>query len=381
MRQQKDIKARAEPLYGIKVLDLTRILAGPYAAMLLGDLGASVIKVEQAEKGDDTRGWGPPFNSDGESAYYLSINRNKLSAALDFDKPADARLLRKLIAGADVVLDNFLPGALTRRRINVPALLARNPALMWCTITGFGPNSTRPGYDFVIQAESGWMAITGEPQGDPLKSGVALADLIAGKDAVAAILAALVQRGRGPMSPEDRRIWISLAHSATAALINVGQNALVSGKEAKRWGNAHPNLVPYQAFHASDRLIVIAVGSDAQWKSCANALGLTKLAQRPSLATNAGRLNNRTKLIAQMQAVIEKRTAAHWISVLDRVRVPCGMVRTVLEALKDVDASPVHGIAPPFLGSVKLPPPGLDEHGKEIRTSGWKVFDAITKIS
>ncbi|MBA2688655.1 MAG: CoA transferase [Gemmatimonadaceae bacterium] len=371
------IIATLAPLQGLKVLDLSRILAGPYAAMVLGDLGANVIKVERSEKGDETRGWGPPFDQSGESAYYLSINRNKLGIALDFDKPADTQVLRKLIAEADVVLDNFLPRILSKRRINAPALLARNPGLIWCTITGFGPNSARPSYDFVVQAESGWMAITGEPEGDPLKTGVALADLIAGKDAVAAILAALIRKGRGPVPPEDRRIWISLSHSATAALINVAQNALVSGKEARRWGNAHPNLVPYQTFRASDRLIVVAVGSDSQWKSCANVLGLSKLAQHPSLATNSGRLKNRSKLVSQLQAVIAKRPASHWIQVLERVGVPCGVVRTVLEALKDVDASPLHGIASPIPGTVRLPPPRLDQHGSRIRADGWKVFDSV----
>lgn len=356
---------------------MTRILAGPYAAMMLGDLGASVIKVEHPAHGDETRGWGPPFDDEGESAYFLSINRNKLSISLDFDKPADAQLLRRLIAEADVVLENFLPRTLGKRRINAPALLSRNPDLIWCTITGFGPKSARPGYDFVIQAESGWMAITGEPDGDPLKTGVALADLVAGKDAAVAIMAALFQRGRGPIAREDRRIWISLAHSATAALVNVAQNALVSGKEARRWGNAHPNLVPYQTFRASDRPIVIAVGSDAQWKTCAKVLGLPKLGRDPSLATNAGRLKNRAKLVAQIQVAIGGNTASHWMTLLDRARVPCGVVRSVLEALRDVEASPVHGISPPIPGAVRLRPPRLNEHGAGIRKAGWKIFETM----
>ncbi len=345
--------------------------------MVLGDLGASVIKVERPQTGDDTRGWGPPFDPEGESAYYLSVNRNKLSVALDFDNPADAKLLRHLIADADVVIENFLPGTLEKRHIEPPSLLDLNPGLVWCSITGFGPHSKRPGFDFVVQAESGWMAITGEAEGVPMKSGVALADLIAGKDAVAAILAALIRKGRGPVPAEDRRIWISLAHSATAALVNVAQNAIVSGSDAKRWGNAHPNLVPYQAFRAVDRLIVIAVGSDAQWTACAAALGLGELAQDPSLATNSGRLANRTNVVTQMQAVIEREPASHWISTLEDAGVPCGVVRTVLEALGDVDASPLYGIAPPIPGSVRLPPPRLDQHGTQIRSSGWKVFDSL----
>lgn len=363
------------PLYGLKVLDLSRILAGPYAAMLLGDLGASVIKVERDEKGDDTRGWGPPFDADGESSYYLSINRNKVSIALDFDRSEDALLLRQLISGADVVLENFLPGTLERRDIYSSAFLDSSPDLIWCTITGFGPESQRPGYDFVIQAESGWMAINGEPDGKPLRTGVALADLIAGKDAAIAILAALVSRGKTPA--DDRRIWISLAHSATAALVNVAQNSLVSGHEARRWGNAHPNLVPYQTFDARDRTIVIAVGSDAQWKKCSGILGLEKLRDDPRLDTNAGRLEHRSDIISEMQRVLARENAAHWIHLLDRAGIACGIVRTVLEALKDVEASPLTGVSPAIPGTVRLRPPRLDEHGARIREFGWEVFGKL----
>lgn len=363
------------PLSGVKVLDLSRILAGPYAAMLLGDLGASVIKVERAEKGDDTRGWGPPFNEEGESAYYLSINRNKVSIALDFDKPDDASVIQKLISEANVVIENFLPGTLARRGIDALTLLEGSPDLIWCTITGFGPESDRPGYDFVIQAESGWMAINGEPDGKPLRTGVALADLIAGKDAAIAILAALLRKGKPPA--RDRRIWISLSHSATAALVNVAQNALVSGQEAKRWGNAHPNLVPYQTFEAKDRTIVIAVGSDTQWKKCAEALGLEKLREDARFDTNAGRLEYRSDLFCEMQRVLAGENASHWIELLDRARIPCGIVRTVLEALKDVDASPVTGVSPAIPGAVRFRPPLLNEHGTEIRKLGWEIFDRL----
>ncbi len=345
--------------------------------MMLGDLGASVIKVERPGKGDDTRGWGPPFDADGQSAYFLSINRNKLGIALDFDRPSDLTILESLIAEADVVLDNFLPGVLQKKGIHPDQILVQNPGLIWCTITGFGPESSRPGYDFVIQAESGWMAITGEPEGPPLKTGVALADLIAGKDAALAVLAALVRPAGKVATPVERRIWISLAHSATAALINVAQNSLISGSEPGRWGNAHPNLVPYQAFQASDRALVIAVGSDVQWKACAQALGLGDLADDLLLATNAGRLANRATLVARIQGAVEKQSASHWIECLDGAGVPCGIVRTVLEALGDVDASPAHGIAPPIPGTIRLRPPRLDEHGEEIRRFGWNVFDGI----
>ena len=265
------------PLSGLRILDLSRVLAGPLCTMILGDLGADVIKVERPGTGDDTRGWGPPFAEDGSSAYFLSVNRNKLSVALDLSTQAGAAQVRSLAAEADVIVDNFLPGVLERFGIGADRLLAEHPRLVWCTIAGFGAGSHRPGYDFVVQAESGWMAITGVPDGEPMKVGVALADVIAGKDAAVAFLADLAARERG-VELASRHLVISLAHSATAALVIVAQNVLVSGRDAMRWGNAHPNLVPYQLFDASDRPIVIAVGSDAQFEACARALGLDELA-------------------------------------------------------------------------------------------------------
>ncbi|HEY4129726.1 MAG TPA: CoA transferase, partial [Gemmatimonadaceae bacterium] len=239
--------------------------------MLLGDLGADVLKVERPGAGDDTRGWGPPFDDEGRSAYYLSINRNKLGLAADFDSAADRELLSRLLSEADVVVDNFRTGMLAKRGFSPELWREKRPELIWCTISGFGPSSDRPGYDFVAQAESGWMAITGEPDGDPMKIGVALADVLAGKDAAVAILGGLVQRYR---TGEGARIQISLADSARAALVNVAQNSLLTGRDARRWGNAHPNLVPYEMFKAADKPIVIAVGSDLQYMACARALGL-----------------------------------------------------------------------------------------------------------
>src|ERR1044071_9712667 len=223
------------PLAGLRVLDLSRVLAGPLCTMTLGDLGADVIKVERPGRGDDTRSWGPPFDSRGESAYYLSVNRNKLSLAADLSETTDRALVMALLEEADVVVENFLPGALSRLGIDRAALMRKSPRLIWCTITGFGLESERPGYDFVVQAESGWMAITGEPDGEPMKSGIALADITAGKDAVITILAALVARER---NGRGQHLTISLDASARAALINVAQNAVVSGKDARRWGNA-----------------------------------------------------------------------------------------------------------------------------------------------
>src|SRR5688572_17560232 len=262
-------------LNALRVLDLSRVLAGPLCTMTLGDMGAKVIKIEKPGSGDETRGWGPPFDDRGESAYYLSVNRNKMSATADLDLPADREFVLGLLAAADVVVDNFRPGALERRGIFPDQLLRTHEKLIWCTISGFGLGSDRAGYDLVVQAESGWMSITGDPDGEPTRVGVALADIIAGKDAAIAILAALACRERDGV---DRRILISLAHSATAALINVAQNSLVTGEDAARWGNQHPNLVPYQPFRAADRSPIVAAGTDGQWRECAAALSLDELA-------------------------------------------------------------------------------------------------------
>ena len=329
----------------MRVLDLTRVLAGPLCTMMLGDLGADVLKVERPGGGDETRGWGPPFDDRGERGYFLSVNRNKKSLVADLDSPDDLALIARLAKDARVVVDNFRPGTLERRGLDPAAIVAADPRRVWCTITGFGPDSPRPGYDFVVQAERGWMAITGEPDGSPMKVGVALADVIAGKDAAIAILAALAGEN---LTERQRRIHISLADSATAALINVAQNVLLSGRDAERYGNAHPNLVPYQLLRTGDRPMVIAVGSDAQWQACTRSLDLPDLAEDPALATNAGRL-----------------AAAG---------VPGGLVPTVKEALAMTDASPRYGVVPSVPGTIRFLPPRLGEHDREIRTLGWGAF-------
>jgi len=372
------------PLEGIKVLDLSRVLAGPHCSMLLGDMGAHIIKVERTGSGDDTRGWGPPFDADGESAYFLSTNRNKLSLAADFRSADDLALVRELIAEADIVIENFLPGTLARYGLDADELLAQNTKLLWCTISGFGPASVRPGYDFVVQAESGWMAITGEPGGAPMKTGVALVDLITGKDAAIALLGALAGRA-GLTTTDDRRIQVSLSASALAALANVAQNTLVSGRDARRWGNAHANLVPYQLFAAADRPFVLAVGADAQWPLAARALGLVDLAVEPILATNAGRVEHRDRVVAAIAAAVGQRPAADCIAALERVGVPCGVVRGVQEALEQAaargEASPRTGIEPQSHGRVRYDPPHLDEHGALIRSHHWSVFDHVPILS
>lgn len=360
------------PLSGVRVLDLSRVLAGPLCTMMLGDLGADVIKVERPGTGDETRGWGPPFDERGQSAYFISINRNKVSLAAELGTETDRAVVMRLLAEADIVVDNFLPGVLERLGFSVAELLETNSRLIWCTITGFGAGSSRPGYDFVVQAESGWMAVTGEPGGDPMKTGAAFADVIAGKDAAVAILAALAGRDRGA----SRRVVISLMDSARAALVNVAQNALVSGRNATRWGNAHANLVPYQLFRARDGHVVIAVGSDGQWLACASALGLTELAADSRLRTNAGRVEHRALVVGAIAARVGSELAQDVVRRLHGGGVPAGTVKSVLDALREAGtASPAHGMPPAAGGTVRRPAPTLDEHGFLIRERGWKALD------
>ncbi|MES3034656.1 MAG: CoA transferase [Gemmatimonadota bacterium] len=357
------------PLQGLRVLDLSRVLAGPLCTMMLGDLGAEVIKVERPGAGDDTRGWGPPFDSRGESAYFLSCNRNKRSLSADLSVPEDQRLICDLAREADVVVENFLPGVLSRKSIDAAQMLSENDALIWCTIGGYPDQPERPGYDFAVQAESGWMSVTGEPDGAPLRTAVALIDVLTGKDAAIAILAALV--GRDRRTAAQRHLSVSLAGTAVAALANVAQNALVSGQEAMRWGNAHANLVPYQLFETSDRPIVIAVGSDAQWRALTGVLGDVDLAADSELDSNSGRVVNRARCVDAVQRVLRTAPAVEWKVRCERVGVPVGLVRTVLEALADVGASPLTGVPSSVGGAVRLPPPTLGQHSEAIRARGW----------
>ncbi len=348
--------------------------------MMLGDLGADVIKVERPGHGDETRTWGPPFDASGIAAYFLSVNRNKLSIAADLRRERD--LIARLVGEADVVVENFLPGAMARVGLDVTDLAAKNRKLIWCTISGFGAGSARPGYDFVVQAESGWMSITGEPDGAPMKAGVALADVIAGKDAAIACLALLTGVARG--TDLERHIHISLIDSARAALVNAAQNVLVSGQDARRWGNAHANLVPYQLFHASDRGIVIAVGSDAQWRACGLVFGLQALIEDTQLAENRGRIAERKRIVSALANAVAKRTAADCVRELGAAGVPCGLVKTVAESIAEAvsgSTSARTGMAPSAGGSVRLPPPALDEHGTVIRSRGWGAFPGLAGAS
>ncbi len=366
------------PLQGLRILDLTRVLAGPHCTATLGDLGADVLKIERPGTGDDSRGWGPPFDERGESAYYLSTNRNKLSCTADLADAADRALLESFIAQADAVVDNFLPGTLERRGLDPRRFLDTNPRLVWCTITGFGLDSTRAGYDFVVQAESGWMSINGEPDGPPMRAGVAFVDVVTGKDATIQLLAAIIgTRARiaagERVDAADRRVSVSLQHSALGALVNVAQNTLVTGREAARWGNAHANLVPYELFDAQDRPIVIAVGNDPQFAALVGALDLPALAD-PRFATNAGRLAHRETVVGAIAERLAAGPAAEWIRRLDAVGVPCGVVRTVREALGDLACSPRTGVPPQAPGTVRRDPPRLGEHDARVRAHGWDAF-------
>jgi crotonobetainyl-CoA:carnitine CoA-transferase CaiB-like acyl-CoA transferase len=249
--------------------------------------------------------------------------------------------------------------------------LAERPELVWCTIAGFAAEPVRPGYDVVVQAEAGWMSITGEPSGEPMKHGIALVDVLAGRDAAIAILGALVARGR---TGAGRHVTVALDTTARAALVNVAQNVLVSERHPERWGNAHANLVPYQLFHAQDRSLIVAVGSDAQWRHCAHVLDLADLAEDPTLATNAGRLAARERIVSEIGRRLATRPAAHWIERLAAAGVPCGLVRTVPGVLEESEASARTGMPPSVPGAIRLPPPRLGEHTALLRDHGWSAF-------
>ena len=360
----------ALPLSKLKVLDMSRVLAGPLCTMMLGDLGADVVKVERPGLGDDTRHWGPPFDARGESAYFLCTNRNKRSLAADLDDSADCALIRALIEQADVVVENFLPGALDRRGLDAPSMLASNQRLIWCTIRGYPRDPERPGYDFAVQAESGWMSVTGDPDGDPLRTAVALVDVLTGKDAAISILAALIGARERP--PAERHLSVSLGASAVAALVNVAQNVLVTGRDAERWGNSHANLVPYQVFQTADRPLVIAVGNDTQWRALCTAMDEPSRLDSAAWATNAGRVTERSDCVATVQAQLLGHGAAVWRARLDAVGVPVGRIRTVLEALHETASSPLTGVPSSVGGMVRRPPPLLGEHTDEIRAGGWQ---------
>ncbi|MDK2768876.1 MULTISPECIES: CaiB/BaiF CoA transferase family protein [Sphingomonas] len=347
----------AAPLAGRRVLDLSRVLAGPWCTMVLADLGAEVTKVEHPRGGDDTRHWGPPYTG-GESAYYLCANRNKRSIALDISKPEGQRIVRDLAARADVLVENYKLGGLEKFGLGYSSIAEINPRIVYCSISGYGrrsPIAERPGYDYVIQAEGGLMSVTGPVDGEPMKVGVAVADLFTGMAAAQAILAALIAADRDGVG---QHLDMALYDCQLAMLANVGSAALVAGTEPRRYGNGHPTVVPYQLFDTLDGQVVVAVGNDAQFTAFA-----TRLLDRPDLATderfakNGSRVANRDALLAEIMPLMREHTTEWWLAGLRSVGVPTGAVRQVGEALAAPEATArdmVATVAHPSAGEVKL---------------------------
>ena len=378
---------RARPLAGIRVLDLSRVLAGPWCTQLLADLGAEVIKIERPGVGDDTRHWGPPWHGEGErrvAAYFLSANRGKRSAAIDFATDEGAALVRRLAKKCDVVVENFKVGGLAKFGLDAASLRAANPKLIVASITGFGqdgPYAARAGYDFIIQGMGGMMSITGLPDGEagggPMRAGVAIADLFTGMYCCVAILAALHARDQTGVGAH---IDMALFDTQLAMLANQASNALVSGDEPPRQGNTHPNIVPYQPFGAADQPIIIAVGNDRQFGRLAEICGHPEWAADERFATNSARVGNRRELVGLIAECIARKPAAEWLAQLDQAGIPAGPINRVGQALADVQAQhramvrTMSGV--PLVGSpvridgartdADLPPPALGEHTRDV---------------
>jgi crotonobetainyl-CoA:carnitine CoA-transferase CaiB-like acyl-CoA transferase len=377
-------------LDGVKVLDLSRVLAGPFAAQMLGDLGADVVKVERPGKGDDTRHWGPPFatapdGTRGDASYFFAANRNKRSLALDFHASQGADIVRRLVAAADIVVENYKAGDLARFGLDHETLLAQHPGLIWCSITGFGhqsPNAARAGYDFMIQAEAGLMELTGEAEGRPLKVGVAVADLTTGMMAVTAILAALRHRER---TGQGQHIDMALFDVTLGWMANQATGWLVGGAAPGRLGNQHPSIVPYQDFPTATRPIALAVGNDSQFAAFAQIAGHPEWADDPAFSTSAARATNRARLVPLIEAVLVTRPAEQWLALLEAAQVPAGPIATVPEALASEQAA-ARGLVVeqphPALGRLRTvaqplaltatpmrytrPPPAIGEHSRDI---------------
>lgn len=329
------------PLAGLRILDLTRILAGPTATQLLGDLGADVIKVERPGAGDDTRKWGPPYLTmdDGtqshESAYYLCANRNKRSVTVDLAHPDGQALIKRMLAQCDVLVENYKVGGLAKYGLSYADLKDDFPGLVYCSITGFGqtgPYAPRAGYDFLAQGMGGIMSLTGEPDGEPVKVGVGISDVMCGMYACTAILAALRHKDA---TGQGQHIDLALLDSQVAWLVNEGTNYFLSGELPKRRGNAHPNIVPYQVFHAADGYIILAVGNDAQFRRFCASAGAPELADDPRFVTNRDRIHHRDALVPMVADLIVQETQAYWIDRLEREGVPCGPVNTLAQAFAD----------------------------------------------
>ena len=346
------------PLSHVRVLELSRVLAGPWAAQTLADLGADVIKVERPGAGDDTRAWGPPWAGE-QSAYFLSTNRGKRSITIDFEQPEGQALVRKLAAEVDVVIENFKVGGLVKYGLDYESLKAVNPGLVYCSITGFGqdgPYAKRAGYDFMIQGMGGLMSITGqpdtEPGGGPVKVGVAVTDVFTGLYATVGVLGALAHRDR---TGEGQWVNLALLDVQVAVLANQAMNYLVGGKAPQRLGNAHPNIVPYQAFATLDGHIILAVGNDGQFAKFCQVAGRPELAQDERYATNPARVAHRKELVAILELLLEQRTSRDWLSALEAVGVPCGPINDIAQVFADphVQARDIHQDLPhPEAGTV-----------------------------
>jgi succinate--hydroxymethylglutarate CoA-transferase len=372
------------PLAGTRVVDLTRILAGPLCTMMLGDMGAEIIKVEPPGSGDDTRAWGPPFVA-GEAAYFLGVNRNKRSLTLNMAAPAGQAVLQELVKRADVLVDNFKLGTLAKWGFGDAWFEEHAPRLVRCSITGYGtsgPKAALPGYDFILQAESGLMSICGAPDGGPTKYGVAIVDVCTGMLASNSILAALNARTR---TGKGQKVEVSLYESSLAMLVNVAASYLAAGRGGGRFGNGHPSIVPYTTYAAADAMLALAVGNDSQFGKCAGVLGHPEWAQDARFCTNRARVENRAVLDALIGEALAQDTAERWVAKLKAVGVPCGRINTVAQALDDPHTAArrmVETVTHPTIGELKLlgipfkfsdtpaavgrAPPTLGQHTDEI---------------
>ncbi|MCK6383027.1 MAG: CoA transferase [Rhodocyclaceae bacterium] len=389
----------------IRVLDLSRVLAGPWCTQNLADLGAEVVKVERPGSGDDTRAWGPPWLKDaagkdtGESAYFLSCNRGKQSLALDIAHPEGSRIVRELARHCDVLVENFKVGGLAKYGLDWDSLRAINPRLVYCSITGFGqsgPSAGRPGYDFIVQGMGGLMSVTGErdgaPGGGPQKVGVAVADLFTGMYATVAVLAALTFREK---SGQGQHIDLALLDAQVAMLANQNMNFLVSGQAPERLGNAHPNIVPYQTFATADGHLILAVGNDAQFRRFCELAGCSGLADDARFASNPARVAHRAALIPLLDPILRSRTTQDWVGALETAGVPCGPINRLNEVFEDPQVRhrglridlphPTAGSVPQVASPIRLsatpgecasPPPLLGQHTREILREWLGLPDA-----